>query len=169
MVSIPSEKYESKWVHLPQVGVKIKKYLSCHHLVSYTKPKQPNVLFFILPSFLFTKKPVQCSSSGIGMTEYSKVKQREFWPHFEPATRVGCSYQISNELKKMGVIFRNNIILTQMYMYYIILYYIILNYIILYYIILYYIISKNNPPMKMNTTNIKFKTLKIKLLRIKKI
>ena len=27
------EKYESKWVHLPQVGVEIKKYLSCHHLV----------------------------------------------------------------------------------------------------------------------------------------
>ena len=28
----PSEKYSSKWDHLPQIRVKIKKYLSWHHL-----------------------------------------------------------------------------------------------------------------------------------------
>ena len=27
----PSEKYELKWVHLPQIGVENKTYLSCHH------------------------------------------------------------------------------------------------------------------------------------------
>ena len=31
----PLEKYSSKWVHLPQVGVKIKRSLKFHHLVIY--------------------------------------------------------------------------------------------------------------------------------------
>ena len=30
----PSEKYQSKWVHPPQIRVENKKYLSCHHPVT---------------------------------------------------------------------------------------------------------------------------------------
>ena len=40
----PSEKYQSKWVHLPQIGWTCKKELSCHHLVLLFQAKTNSYL-----------------------------------------------------------------------------------------------------------------------------
>ena len=75
----PSEKHWSKWDVFPQIGVKIKTYLSCHHLVlhgCFQKQWYPHIIHFnkvfhykpsILGYFYFWKHPHSHSqNSSVG-------------------------------------------------------------------------------------------------------
>ena len=50
----PSEKYWSKWVHLPQIGVKIKKYLKFHHQEMSPLKKMGQQKFYWSKSLMYS-------------------------------------------------------------------------------------------------------------------